>query len=380
MKIVLSGVETNNKGAELMLYAILQEIERKYPDAEVYLPFQRCLQGLNYIKTNLDFRYTPYSKPFYKLHVRGILRKLHLPESFCARVYIKNNAEWFIDASGFAFGDQWEYDSDKIRMWEKMLAPLHRRGCKVVFLPQAFGPVEKNETCQALSTLNKYADLLMPREQKSYDYLQKSGVVDMNKVRKFTDFTSLVEGEFPEQYDHLRDGICVIPNMQMIRKEIITYNNYIYFLTAIILEGKKSGHPVYLLNHEGVGDAKLCLKCKEAVGGSVEAVTDLNALQVKGLISSAYLVITSRFHGLASALNSGVPSFATSWSHKYEELYQDYELDNFVLPIDDLDSAIDKVKVFFNKERNLQIRQHLARQLPKIKEQSRNMWNAVWRV
>ena len=28
MKIVLSGIETNNKGAELMLYAILQEIDK----------------------------------------------------------------------------------------------------------------------------------------------------------------------------------------------------------------------------------------------------------------------------------------------------------------------------------------------------------------
>ena len=40
MKIVLWGVETNNKGAELMLYAILQEIERKFPDATYKLGFQ----------------------------------------------------------------------------------------------------------------------------------------------------------------------------------------------------------------------------------------------------------------------------------------------------------------------------------------------------
>lgn len=35
MKVVLSGVETNNKGAELMLYAILQEIERRSPGSTI---------------------------------------------------------------------------------------------------------------------------------------------------------------------------------------------------------------------------------------------------------------------------------------------------------------------------------------------------------
>ena len=45
MRIVLNGVETNNKGAELMLYAILQEIERKFPDAEVFMPYLALRRG-----------------------------------------------------------------------------------------------------------------------------------------------------------------------------------------------------------------------------------------------------------------------------------------------------------------------------------------------
>ena len=61
MKIVLSGVETNNKGAELMLYAILQEIERKYPTATVYLPYNGIRQGEGYnIVTSLNIKRNPY--------------------------------------------------------------------------------------------------------------------------------------------------------------------------------------------------------------------------------------------------------------------------------------------------------------------------------
>lgn len=383
MKFVLSGIQTNNKGAELMLYAILQEIEQKWPDAEVYIPPTRIRQGLDYVQTSLDLRYTSsplISKIFNKLHIKGIFNRLHLSKRIFAELTIKKDADWFIDGSGFAFGDQWNIKKESIMMWEYKLSSLKKKGSKIIFLPQAFGPVEKGSTRQALSVLNKYADVLMPREQVSYNYLQESGVVDMQKVKKYTDFTSLVEGKFPKEYEQLRNGICIIPNMQMIRKGKISYEDYIHLLSTIVMEGKKSGRIVYLLNHEGPDDAELCYKCKESIGGDIEAVTDLNALQVKGLIASAYMVVTSRFHGLASALNSCVPALATSWSHKYEELYRDYDLDGFVLPLDNFEAATTCVHELLDEKENQYIRQHLSRQVPKVKDETHKMWEDIWRI
>ena len=60
MKIILNGVETDNKGAELMFYAILQEIERKHPEAEVYIPVQNIRQGIGYVQTSLKMKYLPF--------------------------------------------------------------------------------------------------------------------------------------------------------------------------------------------------------------------------------------------------------------------------------------------------------------------------------
>lgn len=378
MKIVLSGVETNNKGAELMLYAILQEIERKWSNAKVFIPYYRCKQGLDYVKTNLDFRYTPFSMTLYKFQFPSILRHLHMPMTLYYGTDIVRDAEWFIDGSGFAFGDQWDLNEERIHIWENKLKPLYNHGCKIVFLPQSFGPIEKASTKNALSMLNNYVSILMPREKVSYDYLKESGVVNMQKVKTFTDFTSLVEGVFPQGYEHLCNGICIIPNRQMIRKGKISYNNYIHLLAAIVAEGKKITHPVYLLNHEGPKDSALCYEIRDSIGEDIEVVTNLNALQVKGLIASAYLVVTSRFHGLASALNSCVPSLATSWSHKYEELYRDYGLNGYVLPLDNDDSAIGRVRALLDSKENKRIREHLSLQVPKITAQTREMWNCVW--
>ena len=59
IKIVISGVEGVNKGAELMLYSILMEIEKKYPDAVVYLPISQFPKGLGSIRTSLELRQSP---------------------------------------------------------------------------------------------------------------------------------------------------------------------------------------------------------------------------------------------------------------------------------------------------------------------------------
>ena len=245
-------------------------------------------------------------------------------------------------------------------------------------MPQAFGPAENANTKKILSILSKYSSCLYARERISYKYLEKSEVVDMTKVRISTDFTSLVNGIFPQEYERLRGGICIIPNIRMIDRGMITLENYLLLLSSIIENAKESNRPIYLLNHEGKNDALLANKCKERIGAGVEVVTGLNALEVKGLIASAYLVVTSRFHGLVSALNSSVPALATSWSHKYEELYRDYALPNTVLPLNDIQQSVKMVQKFMSEKENTQIREHLAIQIPKIKSQTREMWNSIW--
>lgn len=380
MKIVLSGVETNNKGAELMLYAILQEIERKFPDATVYLSPYRIKQGLQYVKTSLDFRIWPLERVVTKLGMRKIFHILHLPYCLLPNTYALRNVNYHFDGSGFAFSDQFKISDLRVCYEEGLLRFFSNQGCKNVFLPQAFGPTEKRLTKAMLTIISRYSSIIMPREKVSYKYLEDSGVVDMNKVKLFTDFTSLVSGEFPQKYERLRGGICVIINRRMIDKGGLSFDEYIIFLASVIKEVKKDGRTVYLLNHEGPKDEELAYKCQQRIGNDIEVVTKLNALEVKGLISSAYLVITSRFHGLASALNSCVPALSTSWSHKYEELYHDYAMDSYVLPLDNKSKAMAEIGKLLDPDENNRIREHLKKHVPLVKEQTRKMWEIIWNL
>lgn len=380
MKIVLSGVETNNKGAELMLYAILQEIERRFPNAIVYIPDDRISQGTDYITTKVDFRTFPFSKIEKDLKLNAVFRILHLPYRFMPHNIAIGDVDYYLDGSGFKFSDKFKLTPKYNNFLRSQLSAFSRKGTKIVFMPQAFGPAEHTNTKDILSIISRNSSIIMPRERISYNYLKDSKVVDMNKVIMYTDFTSLVEGKFPAKYENLRNGICIIPNYKMIEKGVMTYDDYIYLLTSIIKSVNKSGHSIYLLNHEGKNDEKLAYRCQQSIGSGVEVVTGLNALEVKGLIASAYLVITSRFHGLASSLNSCVPALATSWSHKYEELYRDYGLEGFILPIENQEMAIEKIMDLLDINENNRIRKHLEQQAPKIKEQTRKMWNDIWSI
>lgn len=219
----------------------------------------------------------------------------------------------------------------------------------------------------------------MPRERVSYNYLEQSGVTDMRKVVLCSDFTSLAKGSFPSRYEHLRNGVCLIPNMRMIDTGACSIENYINLMSNIIVTALKTGHPVYLLNHEDVKDEQLAIKCKADVKQRIEVVTGLNALQVKGMIASAYMVVSSRFHGVASSLNSCVPCLATSWSHKYQELFRDYDLEGSVLPLDNITLAVEKVNEYLDEANNVKIRQHLVQRLPSIQDKTRQMWDLVWK-
>ena len=385
MKIVLSGVETNNKGAELMLYAILQEIERKFPNATVYFDMGSISQGLSYIQTNLRLKDKPVEtlwRWYHRLHIPGILRRLHIREhtGWHEDKYAVPFAKYFIDGSGFHFSDKWHWSEALTRRKKMLWRSHHRWGSRMIFLPQAFGPFHETYSQQHFANMARYADVIMPREQMSYNYIKESGLADINKVVVFTDFTSLVYGVFPEGYEHLKGAVCVIPNMRMIDQGSISFDNYIQLLTDIIRRVEAGGRSVYLLNHEGRGDEELAYKCKAEVGEHLEVVTGLNALQVKGLISTAYLVITSRFHGVASALNSCVPCLATSWSHKYEALFNDYGQHDCILPLDDDVKCMTMIEELLQTDMNSEIRSQLSERVPLIKEETRRMWEYVWSI
>lgn len=381
MNILVNRTNSINKGAELMLYAILQELERKYPDALVILPYNGYDEGLNYIKTPIKMMFRR-GKSIYDFlnwtHLLGVANKLHFPTTYFTDMFPVSNIDYFIDAGGFQFSDQIGYKTNTPQRWEGLLQTYKQNGAKIIFLPQAFGPFKESTGKKLINIICEYSDVVFAREEVSFNNIANSGA-KTNVVSISPDFTALVNGTFPSGYEHLKGGVAIIPNMRMVDKGIVEYSHYVSVMQEIIKRCIENGHETFLLNHEGKSDEMICKKIAAGLENRTQIVSGLNALEVKGLIEKCYAVISSRFHGVASSLSQRVPVLATSWSHKYELLFKDFGISGSVIDVNGHD-YVDKLSLILDKGQNASFRHTLSTNLPIIKDQISLMWEKVWSI
>ena len=69
----------------------------------------------------------------------------------------------------------------------------------------------------------------------------------------------------------------------------------------------------------------ICEKIQSKLPFELDVIVPDTSLEVKAIIGQCQWIFSSRFHGCVSALSQNVPCLATTWSHKYEELFSDYE-------------------------------------------------------
>lgn len=371
MVVQIDNTNTLNKGAELMLYAVLEQLEKKNQGIEVYYNSEE--KYLPKIETNLKFK-----KRFilgYSRYIAGVLRRIGLPFDFFTKNYANKKVDVLLDAGGFQFSDQWNYSPIYIDLLERYYKKLKENGTKIIFLPQALGPFEKKDSKRIVSILDKYADVIVAREKTSYSYMSNL-LENKDKLWCYPDFTLKVEGTFPERFADVKGEVCVIPNKKMISHTNSSKKEYLKFYSILINQFKKNGKSVFLLNHEGEGDLSICNMIKKEVDGDLQIVDGLNAKEVKAVIGASELVVSSRFHGVASALSQQVPCLATSWSHKYELMFNDYGLTDMIINLNfSEEELINKVENFLNDKEKIKLT--LSENKKELIEKTNEMWDEI---
>ena len=108
-------------------------------------------------------------------------------------------------------------------------------------------------------------------------------------------------------------------------------------------------------------------------------VNEDDPLEIKRIIGTASLVISSRYHGLISGLSQNVPSLATSWSHKYKELLIAYNCEKFFIDdLTDKENILSKVEFLLNVKNRNKIIKNLRSVNLKLEIQVENMWDNIF--
>lgn len=377
MLIEIRGTGFVNKGAELMLRSIIANLRENIPDAIIAVPpstagfdfIDRAELGL-FQKIWLQ-RYRVQWGNFGGLIPRR-LRQMY-------GMVIDSEVDVVLDASGFAHGDQWGPGNTLAAV--KEMKKWKKQGTKVIFMPQAFGPFIDGDIKPAFKSLVAQADLMFARDRVSYDHITQL-VGERENVKIAPDFTNLMQGQIPENFDKLANRFCVIPNYRMIDKTSSDQSKaYLPFLITCVKYLLNQGKKPFILIHEGDNDLGIAQEIVKSVGQDINIVRETNAVRIKGIIGASEGVISSRFHGLVSALSQGVPALATGWSHKYEMLFQDYFFPEGMFNVHLSSAQIqNKIDLIISDTSKKQIQEKIISACKIQKKASTEMWNTIYEI
>lgn len=382
MTILIDGTSLINKGAEMMALAVIQEIEKNYPDATVLYQDWFYLAKKNYFNTKLNIKYVNKKNLFYffvkRFHIQGILNKLHIPCTLIKMRKFFSGVDVLLDAGGFQFGDNWNLSLKDVKERYEYYRKYYEAGTKLIFLPQSFGEMQSESSQIIIKALNNFASRVYPRDIESYENLKKGGIKKMMEI--FPDFTALVNQQSNSQFIIKENTVAIIPNHKMTDMTSLDEEGYISFITQLINYLRENKFNPILVNHEGIRDKKICELIGSKIPGT-EVYGDLSVIELKQLLSLCYGVISSRFHGVANSLNSGTPCISTSWNVKYENLFKDYQLTDMVISKCEINADTKRVlQHVLDKNENEFLRKKLIDSKKNICDKNRLMWNEIYRV
>lgn len=294
----------------------------------------------------------------------------------------KKSIDVTLDASGFAYSSSWGLRPitsalARIRKWKS-----ERSGSKsdYIFLPQAFGPFDSEASRESMRLLCAEVVKIFARDNVSAHHLQ-SLPIPAERISISPDFTGTTKPASTTS-NPLRDGeICIIVNYRMIDKLSQSEATQYKALMKILLDNlRTAGNKVFFLVHDTGDDLSLA---KSIISDSqfkdTEILNEEDPLSIKKILGQCKLVVCARYHGIASAISQNIPTIAIGWSHKYEELLNDYGVpDLLVKDLSDTKGALMLANLLaIDGPFRVEILQRLNKGNKLVASSTENMWNEV---
>ena len=315
MRVLVYGVNSRNKGSQLLLEATARSLIAMghtplVSVTEVDTTGRRSCGAVGVVSVE---RLGAVRSLGLDLLPVGLGR--HLPFVGDARI------DYVVDASGYSLTDHWGTAPARSRI--ARLARWRARGVGYSMLPQAFGPFAFPDVAAGARTVFEHADRIWARDLTSREHVL--GLLDGGQR---VDVAPDVTIGLPVTPDtRAAGGTLLVPNWNIAKRSGPSgRQRYVEALVAVALELQRQGRRVIGLSHEGAEDLRLITEVAGHVPG-IEVLDPASGLDCKRIIAGADLVISARYHALVSALSAGVPVIGHSWSHKYRALLDDFEVE-----------------------------------------------------
>ncbi len=352
MVIEIIGTGSHNKGAEMMLLTILQQLQNekvKFTATPRKNSFEYSFYSKLGIYPKLWIRYKNFQLGKLGKFIPKKIRHLY-------GLITDEEIDVVLDASGFVYSSQWGDLPTKIMAEET--SSWKKNGKKIILLPQAFGPFETEDIRKAMRKIIDNVDIIYARDQFSYEeLLQLKG--DTDKIKLYPDFTILFKGSVPLYFNRDKHKVCIVPNQRM-KDKISNSNTYENLFATIILKLQQNNLSPFFLIHGGTEDENLANKINTLLAQKIEIINEENPFYIKGIIRESLGLIGSRYHSLASSLYSGNPTLGMGWSHKYKYLFKDFEFEEGLISSTIPDKELEeKLSIFTNAQKRKIIKEKL---------------------
>jgi polysaccharide pyruvyl transferase WcaK-like protein len=326
MLIELHGAGFSNKGAQLMLWTVIQQLAAPGvrfcidggPD-QTYE--QRAEYGLRLLFPVCSWQHRPRRLPAH-FRISAAIGRL-VPRSVLDNYGLvrRQDTDALVDVSGYAFGDKW--GPRPIRNMSIRASDYKRRGKPVILLPQMFGPFEDRSVASEARRLLNFVSLAYAREEQSLRWLQQVAGPN-SELRIAPDITIFTDGSAAPPPDY-REYVWLVPNIRMLDNGGQRWSRT--YLTTLANAGRQArelGHNVGIMVHDP-SDLKLARQLAEQLPSpAVPILQEDDPRRLKAVLSGAKLIVGSRFHSIVGALSSSVPCIALGWAHKYQAIMEDF--------------------------------------------------------
>lgn len=253
---------------------------------------------------------------------------------------------------------------------------------------QAVGPFRNPVNRWASKTFLPRVKTLVTRGRITHEFAEGLGLQNLYAGADYAFSLEMSGTESDEVAAHVDLGffqhgpvVGVCPSVVLQKKVDAAGGDYAGQIAGFIEELQAEGKRVLLIPHSvrtGTdkthnNDLPLCREIYQRLSVSNQVLfvdRELTSQQLRYLIGRCSLFVASRFHAMVSSLAMAVPTLVIGWSHKYREVLEMFELEEWAFGHDQLTPAHLRERFAALEAAQQEVQAKLDGNLPGVKARS----------